>query len=249
MSAASPSRRPATRGFTLVELLVVVAIVAVLAALLSPAMKKALDRAKTQKCASNLGQIGQACLLYAADHDGQLPPSFVTDPASGSVNPFIYVMTPYIPLSSGTNAASVWFCPAARGPRDWSNTRPDYSPNERDAASAPLGIIARQAYGINLPNVRLASLPVPGHLILFADTFQNGDPRAGTSGYRLRSLGTETYFGQALPSTGLAPRHGYVAKPAGGTFNMVFADGHVEGFSWNDPRFQDAGFRTGMVNP
>ncbi|MBN2710985.1 MAG: type II secretion system protein [Planctomycetes bacterium] len=61
------------RGFTLVELLVVMAIVTILASLLMPALKKALDAAKTIRCLANEKQIGVAMFMYADNNDAYLP--------------------------------------------------------------------------------------------------------------------------------------------------------------------------------
>lgn len=71
-------RRPLARSsaFTLTELLVVIAIVGVLAAIIIPVTARARDSAHTSKCASNLRQVTQAGLLYAADHRGRLAPTY-----------------------------------------------------------------------------------------------------------------------------------------------------------------------------
>jgi prepilin-type N-terminal cleavage/methylation domain-containing protein len=60
-------------AFTLIELLVVIAIIAVLASLALPVFASVLDRAKQTKDLSNAKQIGLACRLFAADHDGVFP--------------------------------------------------------------------------------------------------------------------------------------------------------------------------------
>jgi prepilin-type N-terminal cleavage/methylation domain-containing protein len=60
-------------GFTLIELLVVIAIIALLIGLLLPALAKAQRNAKTRKDQAQLREIHQAGVIFAADHDENLP--------------------------------------------------------------------------------------------------------------------------------------------------------------------------------
>ena len=62
-----------TRGFTLLELLVVIGIIAFLAALILVAMSGARRSAASVQCLSNLRQIHSAFVHYANDHGGRLP--------------------------------------------------------------------------------------------------------------------------------------------------------------------------------
>lgn len=61
-------------GFTLIELLVVIGVIGILASLLMPALVRAKSKANQTQCLNNMRQLGLAAILYADDHNGQLPP-------------------------------------------------------------------------------------------------------------------------------------------------------------------------------
>ena len=56
-----------TRGFTIIELLVVVSIIALLVGILLPAITKARDQSKVTASFANLRNIGTAHKIYAAE--------------------------------------------------------------------------------------------------------------------------------------------------------------------------------------
>jgi prepilin-type processing-associated H-X9-DG protein len=69
-----------------VELLVVIAIVAILISILLPALSKVRRQANITRCASNLHDIGQALMIYAASNGGALP-QFDAHPTATNPSP------------------------------------------------------------------------------------------------------------------------------------------------------------------
>lgn len=238
----------ARRGFTLVELLAVIAIIAILAALTVVVVGRVRESARGTRCLSNLRQVGLAALAYAADEGGRFPPSVSQNPNSGAEETFVTHLMPYLATNrSRTDGGSLWKCLSATD-SDTVNPRPDYSCNERYSAASAMGVFPRKSWGQNVPDVRLAQVGNPSRLILFLDTFTDGNVLKGhwLNGTRWnggsQTWGNANHFGGPLPASGPAPRH----KNA---FNAVFADGHAKAMNWNDPLLQNADYRLSLVTP
>ena len=63
-----------TRGFTLLELMLVVAVIIILLSLLTPALSKAKAAAQKSNCMGNLRQNGLSLGMYASDYNDFYPP-------------------------------------------------------------------------------------------------------------------------------------------------------------------------------
>jgi prepilin-type N-terminal cleavage/methylation domain-containing protein/prepilin-type processing-associated H-X9-DG protein len=89
--------RPARRGFTLVELLVVIGIIAVLIGILMPTLTQARRQAERAKCLAALQQTGQAFMMYSANNKGAWPMQRLQGPSgSGREKRFYDFLSPYL---------------------------------------------------------------------------------------------------------------------------------------------------------
>ncbi len=76
------SKNTASKGFTLVELLVVLAIIGMLVGLITPAVQNAREAARRSECSNNLRQIGLSLHLFESVHK-RFPPSGWTKTGPG----------------------------------------------------------------------------------------------------------------------------------------------------------------------
>jgi prepilin-type N-terminal cleavage/methylation domain-containing protein/prepilin-type processing-associated H-X9-DG protein len=202
------------RGFTLIELLVVIVVIGLLAALLFPALRAGIETARRAECGNNLRQMAAAALLYAADHEGFLPPSSVRDFDARREISWEEFLWP-----EGTELRTHQ-CPSFRGEANWEgdiHTGYNYNASylgsqyiRRDGVMRPVG----------QPSARLAQIQSPSATAMFGDGEYSGgankfmrSPRPGRldADASLAAGGTQGF------------RHG-------GKTMVAFADGHVAAF-------------------
>lgn len=213
-----------SRGFTLIEILVVIVIVSLLAALMFPAFARAREKAQAAKCVSNLRQLSLAWLSYAGDNDGRLVAGKLSPeqsletglPADAEVL-WPTLLRDYLgdPLLRSTTYQITWggplMCPTLQRKMkrsspwsdEWSCASVSYGIN----VWATMNYVPWGFYGWD----RLVSIPRPAETIVFVDSANTSNPNV-VQGWYL-----------AGPSWG---QQDVDCRHSGGA-NAAFADGHV----------------------
>jgi prepilin-type processing-associated H-X9-DG protein len=201
-------------GFTVPELLAVGAVLGVLAGFLIPSVWQGLAQARQAKCLANQRQIGLALQLYAADHQGEFPPSTHTTGRRRAEESWIFALGPYL-----ENVDEIRICPA-----------------ESPARRQTIRTLQATSYVLNdlvfddPVYYRPTALPFPSRTLLLATLSESRAPSVTSDHIH----GAEWTSWRNVLRDIEPDRHRTGKRSADrtkGSANYLFADGHAEGIS------------------
>jgi prepilin-type N-terminal cleavage/methylation domain-containing protein/prepilin-type processing-associated H-X9-DG protein len=242
MGHTSLHRAVKATAFTLIELLVVIAILALLVSILLPSLQKANELAQATICQTQLRGLASANHLYAESYDGWIPPTSYpnyykwTSALQGRAwkeNTGGPDFIPYTHSSAGQQSA-IFYCPSEQN-RWRYNKNGDYGMNYWMTYYGDKinGAQPRWIYAGTAPNSKgtigdyyqynLLMTERPGDMFLMGDAISGAPLNPDLPSLRMTTSTTTNYS-----STTHRPEYRHVNHAA----NIVFHDGHVEAFTW-----------------
>ena len=207
-----------SKGFTIIELLMVVSIIILLMAILLPALKKSRESAKTITCASNMKQCGLLFGMYAGDNSDSLIPNHL-EGWGGAAGVYPWSQTLYME-GYWNQRTNIVRCPSVQKDTALAGSYAEYSTYGTFLRNPGLKI-----YRFN----QLYSYwPDSAKCFILIDSVR----KASGATYDYESFGADA----ATNLKGIQLRHARTA-------NALFPDGHVQRLT-----FTDISSTTGSVN-
>ena len=229
--------RKQSKGFTLVELLVVVAIIALLVSILLPSLGKAKEQARIVVCMSNLKGLGLGVTMYATQNDDWYPAG-----ASAGADEYTWdtILQPYY------ESYGLLACPSDKAERPWvfywGNDQygpPDYPRYARSYAinravswMGPSSVPGYENYTAELS--KTSEVPNPGETIFLGEmwysTYWGSTPMPGQYG---AYQGAAVFIGSGTGRFATIDVHRNEDMA-----NHYFCDGHVSSINADDEKIQ-----------
>jgi len=226
LAAAAARQRGRQGGFTLIELIVVIAIIAILVSLVISAGVSALDRSRVTACASNLRQLGAGIMIYAGEHDGELPfgPKAAAFGMGGNLYTSTGAPTSLITLTSGElvgmglvfpylKEPKVFFCPGTDQPVDSS----------KELANVGKKQVQSSYYYRHAGNTKIVDL---GEKTVKAPRLADLGENRRDQPIRALAMDSQFLCEPKLKGFGVGPRTHHKGQFA----NVLYTDGHVATF-------------------
>jgi prepilin-type processing-associated H-X9-DG protein len=209
-------RNARSRGFTLVEILVVVGIVMVLVGLVLPVIVYARGSARRTQCLSNLRQMAVAVEVYCTSSMGSYPPAYTRGTVNGQPAymewDYTQVGGKIIPgiVFEGKEVGKILQCPEYRKTTPATHLFTGYNYNTSYIGHGERESIPFPAMTFDVKNPSGTALFGEGQYEGGANKFMRAPlPNPGDESFSGRYAGTQGFRHQGMT-------------------NVVFADGHAE---------------------